>query len=56
MAARLDAGKVNGRKRQTLADTDGWLATILFLAPDIQDLDGDFSVLASLRHAFPCFR
>jgi len=50
------AGKVNGRKRHIITDTNGHLVGAQVHAADIQDRDGAVGVLASIRYLFPWLR
>jgi transposase len=50
------AGKVNGRKRHTITDTNGHLVGVQVHAADIHDRDGAVGVLASIRYLFPWLR
>jgi putative transposase len=49
-----DAGKkVNGRKRHTLVDTQGWVLAVLVLSAAIQDRDGAKLLLDKVKTHFP---
>lgn len=52
-----DAGKkIKGRKRHIVTDTEGNLVGLVIHEADVQDRDGAFLVLRSIRHLYPWLR
>jgi transposase len=49
-----DAGKIKGKKRHLLVDTEGLLLCAIVHAADVQDRDGGMLLMSTLFGLFPC--